>query len=608
MKGSWVTTFAVGGVLSLLTLFLGLQYNWLRQAGEAERERMQRRVETDARNFANDLNREIQAAYFNFRTDAAGWQKGDWAEFNERYDYWKAGTQYPELIREFIYLGKDGAGPLRYDNAVRGFVTAEVASDVAALRPLLSDPNTFETFYEDSYALAMPVHDPAKDADRIVIHRKLAGEPGELMIPESQGHLLIMLDRDVIAGRILPDLAKKHFPDGDLLAAVRGSNDQTIFASGTISGEPDAKAGMFDLTADRMMFFSERMPIPRLRTAGPHNVVVDERVESQTFTRSEVTPDGVKEGRFTIQLQPKTPASPRTEQKLRTSVLATRGDSTKFWTLSVQHAAGSIDAFARNQFRKYFAIGLGLYILLVGAILAIVLSALRSKRYAQRQIDFVSSVSHEFRTPLAVIYSASENLADGVTNDREQVTRYGNLIKGEGRKLSAMVEQILQFAGAHAGRRKYNFSPSKVSEVIASALSDCSPILEEKGFTVETDIDENLPAINIDHEALSTALQNLISNSVKYSNGSSWIRVSASNGNGRVKLSVEDRGIGVAGDDLRHIFEPFYRARSVVDAQIHGNGLGLALVKEIAEAHRGTVHAKSEVGKGSQFVIELPSK
>ncbi len=234
------------------------------------------------------------------------------------------------------------------------------------------------------------------------------------------------------------------------------------------------------------------------------------------------------------------------------------------------------------------------------------LSALRSKRFAQQQIDFVSSVSHEFRTPLAVIYSASENLADGVTKDREQVTRYGNLIKGEGKKLSSMVEQILEFAGARSGRKRYNFVRTDVSEVAKSALSECSSLLEENGFEVETAIADGLKPVKADADALSSAIQNLIQNSVKYSNGSRWIRVVAENIDGAVKISVADRGIGVGGQDLRHIFEPFYRTKGVVDAEIRGNGLGLALVKEIAEAHGGKVVAKSDLGKGSEFSIELP--
>ena len=219
--------------------------------------------------------------------------------------------------------------------------------------------------------------------------------------------------------------------------------------------------------------------------------------------------------------------------------------------------------------------------------------------------DFVSSVSHEFRNAASLLFT-SENLADGIASDREQVVRYGTLIKGEGRKLSAMVEQILQFAGARSGKRKFNFAPVKPSEVVAAAVNECSPILEERGFRIETNIGEDLPLVNADAEGVSTALQNLISNSVKYSSDSKWITVTASNGGGIVKFSVKDRGIGIDGSDMPHIFEPFYRGRSVVDSQIHGSGLGLALVKEIAEAHGGKVRAATERGKGSEFTIELP--
>jgi signal transduction histidine kinase len=93
---------------------------------------------------------------------------------------------------------------------------------------------------------------------------------------------------------------------------------------------------------------------------------------------------------------------------------------------------------------------------------------------------------------------------------------------------------------------------------------------------------------------------------VKYRNGNNWLQVSAKNGDGAVKISVEDRGVGMSKSDLRKIFEPFYRSKDVVDAQIHGNGLGLAIVKQIAEAHGGRVTAESELGMGTKFTIEIP--
>ena len=604
MKRSWLSNLIVGGVIVVLTLFLGLQYRWLRQASFAERERMQKRVDTDAKNFADDFNREIQAAYFNFQMDAEKWEAGNWTEFNERYDYWKGKTQYPELVREFIFFGKGPADVRRYNFEKHVFEPAEISGHIASLLTKIADEHSFKPFYEDEHALVMPVHETEKRFERILIQRTRDGMPPIMHQPEGHGFLVILLDREAITGRILPDLAAKYFGELDFRLDVKNEGAATVFQTADGVSSSDAKVSLFDLSPDNMMFFADRgLFAPKDAKSG---VIVNKRVESQTFSHTETGGDGTNSGTFTIELKPGNPTVLGEKTKMRTSVIATRSNGGDPWTMNVQHVSGSIDSYITGERNKSFAIGLGVYLLLVGAIAAIVLSALKSKRFAQQQIDFVSSVSHEFRTPLAVIYSASENLADGVTKDEAQVARYGNLIKSEGKKLSSMVEQILEFAGARSGRKKYNFTRTAVSEVVRAALAECAPLLEEEGFEVEAAIADHLPYIIADAEALSSAIQNLIQNSIKYSNGSRWLRVVAENGERTIKLSVTDRGIGVAPGDLPHIFEPFYRAKEVIDAQIHGNGLGLALVKEIAEAHGGSVKATSEPGKGSEFTIELP--
>jgi signal transduction histidine kinase len=349
------------------------------------------------------------------------------------------------------------------------------------------------------------------------------------------------------------------------------------------------------------MFFTSRDALPRVMREHKNGLVIDQhRVESHTFTR---TDENGKTGTFQLELKQADGQNP----PRRTVMAGTSRAGNAPWTLSVQHAAGSIDAFVTGERNKSFAVGLGIYVLLVGGILAIVLSAMRAKRFAQRQVDFVSSVSHEFRTPLAVIYSAGENLADGVAKEDAQVSLYGELIKGEGKKLSGMVEQILEFAGANSGERKYNLTPTDVTKVVNDAVEECRPLIESGGFEIETELQNVLPDVFADGTALSSAVQNLIANSVKYSNRSKWIRISAVNGDGLVKISVEDRGIGIRSDDLRRVFDPFYRAKEVVDAQISGNGLGLNLVKRITEAHGGRVTVESKPGSGSKFTIELPA-
>lgn len=603
MKRSWFSALAIGGVMLLLTLFLGLQYKWLSEVSDAERDRMQKRVETDATRFAEDFDREMQAAYYNFQTGADVWKRSEWDEFNARYDFWKERTAYPELIRGIYFFGKEaGAKPLRYEAEKRAFEPTEITTELEDLHSRFVDEKNTRTVYEDVFAMVLPIYNDEKRIEHLVLKR--VGPPGvpteKIQMPEKFGWLVVLLDEPTVKNRVLPDLAAKYFPENDYRLAVVDKGEQTIFSTQDITGA-DTTAQMFNMSPNNLIFFANKEALPKASEERKSGVVINQRVESHTFSRTETIKG--KPGTFNIELK-----QPAERGKLRTAMIASSGGSDELWTLRLQHSAGSIDAFVRNERNKSFLLGLGIYLLLVGGIMAILLSAMRSRRFAQRQIDFVSSVSHEFRTPLAVIYSAGENLADGVAKEDRQVARYGELIKGEGKKLSGMVEQILEFAGANSGKQKYSFSDVEIADVVKDALDECGPLIESGGFTVETDLQNDLPSIAADKAALSSAIQNLIANSVKYSNGSAWLRISANNGDGRIRIAVEDKGIGISSDELRKVFEPFYRAKEVVDAQISGNGLGLNLVKNIVEAHRGKVSVESTPGAGSKFTIELPPK
>jgi signal transduction histidine kinase len=614
MKRSRFQILLVAGLLVLLGVLAALQYFWLGQISEAEKDRMTRRLQIDTQRFAEDFNREIQGAYLNFQTDESLWQKKDWAEFNERYEFWLKKTSYPKLIKGFYYFeNKPDAELLSFQMEKREFLRADWTDELQSMRAASADPKTFRAIDEKHSALVMTVYEAEKTFDRILIQKvrkpALAKENDppqarKIELPAGKGFLVIELDKSVIETRILPDLAQKHFPEGDFNVAVTGSEGEKIFATRDVNGA-DSSVRIFDLKPDNMIFFANReLALSRTPNTEASDVIVNERVQtvSALKTRSlsdDKLPDKIPAGR-TFQFELKNDEKPRTI--IQSGNLPEDG----IWTLNVQHAAGSLEGYITNTRHKNLAVSFGILGLLAVSIVLIFVSAYRARVFAQRQIDFVSSVSHEFRTPLAVIYSAGENLADGVAKEETQVSRYGNLIKNEGKKLSKMVEQILEFAGANSGKKKYDFREHRVTEIVENALDECRALIDEKGFAVEQDIAENLPFIKADANALSQAIQNLIFNSLKYSNGEKFIKISAQNGGGRVKISVEDKGIGIAPADLKHIFEPFYRAKAVVDEQIHGNGLGLSLVKETVEAHGGKISAKSEIGKGSQFVIHLP--
>ena len=297
------------------------------------------------------------------------------------------------------------------------------------------------------------------------------------------------------------------------------------------------------------------------------------------------------------------------------------------WILMAKHRAGSLEAAVSAVRWRNLMISSGVLMLLTLAVGLILVSARRAQALARQQMEFVAAVSHELRTPVSVIGAAAGNLADGVVGDPQRVRKYGETIQGEARRLAETVERVLQLAGIAAGRAAVTRVPVHPADLINDSIGACRVEIEAAGFTVEVAIAENLPNVVGDVAVLKSALQNLISNAVKYGGSARWLRVSASlegaspsghahtvvqsrnwRGSGRhVVFSVEDRGLGINPDDRKHVFEPFYRGREAVTQQIQGSGLGLNLVLRIAAAHGGRVTLTSEPGKGSTFTLSLPA-
>lgn len=225
----------------------------------------------------------------------------------------------------------------------------------------------------------------------------------------------------------------------------------------------------------------------------------------------------------------------------------------------------------------------------------------REIRLAQTKSDFVSNVSHELRTPLSLISMFAETLLLNRFNSEAKRKEYEEIIFKETNRLTNIVNKILNFSQIEANKRIYHPEKVKLNELIDELLHDYAYHLERNGFTFDVQLQEELPIIQVDKEALYEALVNLIDNAIKYSPNERHITFRTGIRHQVAFVEVEDRGMGIASDQIKHIFSKFYRVSEGNVQTTRGAGLGLALVSHIMDAHGGDIEVQSTPGKGSIF-------
>jgi signal transduction histidine kinase len=629
-----IATLLLGlAILVLLPLLAFLQYRWLGQISDAEDQKMLEILKKDTDQFCRNFDLEVTRAFMTFAIGAGstGEQKGK--EYALGYGRWVATSKFPGAVRAIYDVEfRDSQAVLcRFDltsgrldpsawpsslESVRDTVSVtagpgQPAADV--MSPYRLDPGA-------GPALIVPRSVPAIGGGRVFAYaaemqtgdRRPASKEGFPEIPPnlegtlmgaqsngSHGFTIVVFDDQYLTEEFIPRLAERFFAGPTRsdysVTVLQAEGDRKIYyrsdpaMESTNPSKGDVVEKMFEVRFDELAdIFATDGTLP------PGHA-------STTIVRStELLPlSGESAGS----------AGSRTPSASAQSALIGKATGDGAWIAVVKHKAGSLEAAVTATRRKNLAISFGVLILLAASMGMMLTWTHRARRLAGQQVEFVAGVSHEFRTPLAVICSAGENLADGVIESPEQVRAYGKLIESEGKRLTDMMEQVLQFAGVHRGFHAPEARPVDAVVIIDRALAAYHSAIADGQFKVDKQMDGSLPRVLADPDALERSIQNLLSNAIKYAGPVRWIGVFARMADGpkpEVEITVQDKGIGIPSGELSRIFKPFYRGKQAMAAQIHGNGLGLSLVKHFIEAFGGRVTATSSLERGSSFTLHLP--
>ena len=283
-----------------------------------------------------------------------------------------------------------------------------------------------------------------------------------------------------------------------------------------------------------------------------------------------------------------------------------RGDMFDNWNLKVAFLTPPITTAYQNSFVKNLIV-LGCAVLfLLGALLFMFYTAQKERNLSQRQAGFLANVTHELKTPLAVMQAAGENIYDGRVTEEKRLKQYGKHIYEESIRLRSMIEKLLDVAKYDSGHSPIETAPYILHKIIGNYVDQNRGYIESQGFTLSFSFEAQCPAVQVDKSSIETIISNLTENAIKYSTDTKKISISVFQKNEHVVLQVEDKGMGIEKKELKNIFKKFYRVEDSLVARTKGHGLGLSIVLSLVELNGGSIHIESEYGKGSTFSVSFP--
>ena len=640
---TWICVIATA---MLGTAVLGiLQFRWLGQLSESERETRQARLSADVRRLSEDFDHEITQAYFAFQLDGEALERRDMTSAAAHYKLWLGQAAFPHLIRDVWIAEPTDTSPtagqgttswrfLRFDTrgerlveatrpagwrdpdtydvaespldedtlSIRIPVFSAPAMDIRGCKPSRASskarteasgfcrvpalngwrPENLPVRWQTQHTILLPAYSTSKTAPT---HAPFVpvGTPTQYL-PVTRRFVIVRLDRPCMVNELLPALIRKYL------------------GNSSPSGEPEYQVVIVrNNHPQETVYVSNLMSessLPQSADATAGLLGIRPLARMAGLKTGWPVPQSADNGAVALSL----PMSSSGELL---------GFSPKeYWKLQVTHRAGSLEAFAAQTRHRNILVSFVILVLLAGSLILALVAAHRARSLGRQQVEFVAGISHELRTPVTVMGVVAANLADGIVSEPQEVRTYGMHMQQEVRRLTDMLEHVLSYARVQTVKLppREQVTPDVL---IRAAVKSMQPQIEALGFTCTQQLDDTLPPVEVDRSSLERVVQNLISNALKYSGEQREVRIAAgkeaSRTGVRVWIAVSDRGIGVPPDEQDLIFEPFRRGRAAIERSLPGTGLGLTLVLRIVQAHGGTIQVRSEPGKGSTFTLFLPA-
>ena len=277
------------------------------------------------------------------------------------------------------------------------------------------------------------------------------------------------------------------------------------------------------------------------------------------------------------------------------------------WILQLEQVKSSPLNVVQEAEQQLFVIGFIFVIVVMAIGLVLTIRSLTMDyKFSQLKSDFVSTVSHEFKSPLTSIRMMSERLASKKVKKEERRIEYYKSMLAQSERLSHLVENILDFSRMDRGKKTYNFELWDLTKPAKEVIDYLTLRHGDEGFDITLSSALESPEAMVDYQGVYQVLYNLIENAIKYSGESRKVDVRITKSRNYIRISIRDFGIGISKKDRKRIFGQFYRVSGAGASGISGSGIGLSIVNEIIKAHNGRIELESEVGKGSVFTVYIP--